>query len=158
MRKVFSMLKEPYTRVKTSSGESLLFPATWWTKHLPPEVLVHIIYIAVSSDSAQRLSTSKVWKMIKRGVWSYTVSITKISQKNVSLLKLLYLILTTLWYVSRFGPLNCLAYFMTVLSASLGYTAAQWACVYRALEGPQMESEEKQSIFLYHIFMYPLFP
>lgn len=46
----------------------------------------------------------------------------------------------TLRYVSRFGPLTCLADFITILPASLGHTAAQWACVYKALEGPQMES------------------
>lgn len=50
------------------------------------------------------------------------------------------LILTTPKYVLRFGPLTCLAYFITILPASLGYAAAQWACVYKALEGSQMES------------------
>lgn len=54
--------------------------------------------------------------------------------------KLLYLILTTPRYVSRFGPLTCLADFIALLPASLGYTAAQRACVYKALESAQMES------------------
>lgn len=94
----------------------------------------------------------EVWKIIKNeGLILGCFYNKKTLPEECVSVKLLYLILITLRYVSRFGPLTSLADFITVLPASLGYTAAQWAGVYKALKSTDGELREAIYIFTLYI-------
>lgn len=94
----------------------------------------------------------EVWKIIKKGNLILGCFYKKNTLSEVCLsVELLYLILITLRYVSRFGPLTSLEDFITVLPASLGYTAAQWAAVHKALRSTDGELREAIYIFTLYI-------